>query len=209
MADRLYLSLWYPNFHFEGLPAAMLGVMRQLTAVGGESRLSASAAYPLAWNEAPLFSRIFVDDPDNEDALPENAVREATELMHPDTAFEFEQRWPLWVPDSSGAAEIGLETIWRKQQTKVTIVGFGPEFDDASFEQNGHVRVDFGIDSPFLLEAVELDEEATRRVQANIEMLLAFTLSVEKNCGISSRLLWTESGESLAQKLIERLQKVH
>jgi hypothetical protein len=40
-------------------------------------------------------------------------------------------------------------------------------------------------------------------------MLLAFTLSVEKNCGISSRLLWTESGEPLAQKLIERLQRVN
>jgi len=209
MADRLYLSLWYPNFRFEGLPTALIAVMRQLTAVGGEARVAAAAAYPLAWNEAPLYSRIFVDDPDNEDALPENAVREATEQMYPDTAFEFEQRWPLWTPDSSGAAEIGLDTIWRQQQTKVHIVGFGPEFDDASFEQNGHVRIDFGIDSPFLLDAVELDAEATRRVQANIEMLLAFTLLVEKNCGISSRLLWTESGESLAQKLIERLQRVN
>jgi hypothetical protein len=208
MADRLYLSLWYPNFHFEGLPAAMVAVMRQLTAVGGESRLTAAAAYPLAWNEAPLYSRIFVDDPDSEDSLPENAVREATEQMYPDTAFEFEQRWPLWTPDSSGA-EIGLETVWRQHQTVVRIVGFGPEFDDASFEQNGHVRVDFGIDSPFLLEAVELDAEASKRVQANIEMLLAFTLSVEKNCGISSRLLWTESGETFVQKLIERLQRVH
>jgi hypothetical protein len=40
-------------------------------------------------------------------------------------------------------------------------------------------------------------------------MLLAFTLLVEKNCGISSRLLWTESGEPLAQKLIDRLQRVN
>jgi hypothetical protein len=40
-------------------------------------------------------------------------------------------------------------------------------------------------------------------------MLLAFTLSVEKNCGISSRLLWTESGEPLVQKLIDRLQRVN
>jgi hypothetical protein len=209
MADRIYLSLWYPNFRFEALPDALLGVMRQLTAVGGESRLSAAAAYPLAWHETPLYSRIFVDDPDNEDALPENAVREATEQMYPDTAFEFEQRWPLWTPDTAGATELGLDTIWRKQQTKVNIVGFGPEFDDSSFEQNGQIRVDFGIDSPFLLESVELDAEATKRVQANIEMLLAFTLSVEKHCGISSRLLWTESGETLAQKLIERLQKVN
>jgi hypothetical protein len=34
-------------------------------------------------------------------------------------------------------------------------------------------------------------------------------LSVEKNCGISSRLLWTESGEPLAEKLISRLQRLN
>ncbi len=53
------------------------------------------------------------------------------------------------------------------------------------------------------------DEETTRRIQQNVEMLLAFTLSVEKNCGISSRLLWTESGEPLAEKLIARLQRLN
>jgi hypothetical protein len=40
-------------------------------------------------------------------------------------------------------------------------------------------------------------------------MLLAFTLSVEKHCGIGSRLLWTESGEPLAEKLIARLQRLN
>jgi hypothetical protein len=42
-----------------------------------------------------------------------------------------------------------------------------------------------------------------------VEKLLAFTLSVEKHCGISSRLLWTESGEPLAEKLIARLQRLN
>jgi hypothetical protein len=32
---------------------------------------------------------------------------------------------------------------------------------------------------------------------------------VEKNAGTATRLLWSESGENLAQKLIGRLQKVH
>ena len=32
---------------------------------------------------------------------------------------------------------------------------------------------------------------------------------VEKNCGVETRLLWTESEESLAQKLIARLQKLN
>jgi hypothetical protein len=54
-----------------------------------------------------------------------------------------------------------------------------------------------------------LDIETQKHVQQNIEMLLAFTLSVEKHCGISSRLLWTESGEPLAEKLIARLQRLN
>jgi hypothetical protein len=91
----------------------------------------------------------------------------------------------------------------------VRIFGFGPQFDDGGFEQNGHIRVDFGLDTPWVLEDAELDELATKHIQQNIEMLLAFTLSVEKHCGISSRLLWTESGEPLAEKLIARLQRVN
>jgi hypothetical protein len=82
----------------------------------------------------------------------------------------------------------------------------------AGYEQNGHMLVDFGLDTPWVLETLEdeeLDEAAQLHIQQNIEKLLAFTLLVEKNCGISSRLLWTESGEPLAEKLIARLQRVH
>jgi nitronate monooxygenase len=46
------------------------------------------------------------------------------------------------------------------------------------------------------------------RVRDNVQKLIAFTSAVEKNCGTSARLLWSESDENLAQKLIARLQKV-
>ena len=96
-----------------------------------------------------------------------------------------------------------------------------PRFDVAGYEQNGHLLVNFGIDSPWVpnpplsspaLQSPEdeaLDETAQIHIQQNVEKLLAFTLLVEKNCGISSRLLWTESGKPLAEKLIARLQRVH
>jgi len=32
---------------------------------------------------------------------------------------------------------------------------------------------------------------------------------VEKNCGVTGRVLWSESEENLAQKLIARLQQTH
>jgi hypothetical protein len=74
---------------------------------------------------------------------------------------------------------------------------------------NGQIRVGFGLDTPFLQEDVELDREAAAHVQENIAQLVTLVRSIEKNCGISTRLLWSESGESLAEKLIARLQQVN
>jgi hypothetical protein len=132
-------------------------------------------------------------------------------------AYEFEMKWNLWSPTIEDTDE-GLEAVWKEQPSTVRIMGFGPQFDDASFDQNGHIRVDFGLDTPWILddEALEAAESSSANsdaaatyIQKNVEMLLAFTLLVERHCGISSRLLWTESGEPLVQKLIERLQRVN
>jgi hypothetical protein len=55
---------------------------------------------------------------------------------------------------------------------------------------------------------VELNEEAEQRVRTNVAKLVDFTSKLEKNSGASARLLWSESEENFAQKLIARLQKV-
>jgi hypothetical protein len=173
--------------------------------------VTAASAYPLGFTESPVYQRIYVNDERAEESREseiEYAVAEATEQLHDDMAYEFEMKWGLWAPSLEDGPE-GLETLWKQQPTTVKVLGFGPQFDDAGFEQNGHIRVDFGLDTPWILEDAELDETTTHYIQKNIEMLLAFTLSVEKHCGISSRLLWTESGEPLAEKLIGRLQRVN
>ena len=234
MADQLYLSLWFPNFRLESLPSALSSVMRQFALISGEKRVATAAAYPLSFSEAPVYQRLFVSDDRSEDtsaSIIENAVAEAMEQLHDDTAYEFEMNWKLWTPDDAdtrgGEDAAKLDTLWRPTSKTVKIVGFGPEFDEGSYDQNGHVRVDFGLDYPWVPD--ECDEEAedgednivsiddgrnarddeATYIQKNVEMLLAFTLSVEKNCGISSRLLWTESGEPLAEKLIARLQRLN
>jgi hypothetical protein len=253
MADRLYLSLWYPNFRLESLPAALTGVLRQFALIG-QKRVAAASAYPINFTEPPTYQRIYVvPDPDpstptgvppqlsgdTSDSIIETAVAEATEQLHDDMAYEFEMRWQLWTleqavsayahlhsvsdatvelhePDSDSDGDNPLledpNTPWNLRPHTVRIIGFGPRFDTAGYEQNGHLLVDFGLDTPWVLETLEdeaLDEAAQLHIQQNIEKLLAFTLLVEKNCGISSRLLWTESGEPLAEKLIARLQRVN
>ena len=89
------------------------------------------------------------------------------------------------------------------------VVGFGPEFDEGAYEQNGQVRVDFGLDTPYLLEDVELDRDGAEHIKRNVHKLVEVTNAIQENCGISSRLLWSDSGENLAQKLIARLQRVN
>ena len=181
----------------------------------------------------PIYQRIYVNDDRAEDtsaSIIENAVAEATEQLHDDMAYgSSEMRWKLWSSPSATTTSTTGSTIAPDAESQkefvlastlsgscnplpVRILGLGPNFDDASYEQNGHIRVDFGLDTPWLAETLEdedLDEEAAKHIQQNVEMLLAFTLSVEKNCGVSSRLLWTESGEPLVQKLIDRLQRLN
>lgn len=226
MSDQLYLSLWFPNFRLESLPAALTGVLRQFARIATDgkpnspfSRVQAASAYPISWTETPNYQRIYVNDnraadtPDTAGSIIESAVAEATEQLHDDTAYEFEMKWSLWLPDTASDPgpdeDAQLDALWTLEPARVRITGFGPDFDSGTFEQNGHIRVDFGLDTPWVLEDEELDSDAAPKIQQNVEKLLAFTLSVEKHCGISSRLLWTESGEPLAEKLIARLQRLN
>ena len=261
MADQLYLSLWFPNFRLENLPATLISVMRQLAVVSKENRVHAASAIPIDFSEAPTYQRLYVNDsraaetPDTAASTIEAAVGEATEQLHDDMAYEFETKWPLWYPEGSAPASTGavqpnhpdedaeedpdadLEdsfddvrprrpnppipfpgkvaastSLWRQYPTTVRILGFGPEFDQSGYAQNGHLRIDFGLDTPWTFEDAENPgpaSETATHIKQNIEMLLAFTLLVEKQCNISSRLLWTESGEPLAEKLIARLQKLN
>src|SRR5579875_3119979 len=168
MADQLYLSLWFPNFRLQSLPDAMLCVLRQFIAVSREggahpelARVAAASAYPIDWTESPIYQRIFVNDERSEAAesdasLPESAVAEATEQLHDDTAYEFEMQWRLWVPETNA---LGLDTRWRLEPTRVRVVGFGPNFDLGSYEQNGHIRVDFGLDTPWTFEGDVEDQD--------------------------------------------------
>jgi hypothetical protein len=204
MADRLYLSLWFPNFRLPALAPAIVSVLKQLSGAGHPLRVHAAAAYPISWNETPFYQRIYEED-EVKQSVPEQAVAEATEILHDDFAYEFELKWDLWVPETVG----GLDPVWKQEPVTVRVVGFGPQFDEGAYEQNGQVRVDFGLDTPFLLEDMELDQNGAEHVKRNVQKLVEVTNAIQENCGISSRLLWSDSGENLAQKLIARLQRVN
>jgi hypothetical protein len=197
MADALNLSLWFPQFEDRDMMPRMLSVLRQFPFSSHRPGIAAVAVYPFSASEAPVYAQNF------EFQFPsERAVQLAGEFLHDDYAYEFEGYWDLWEP-------VEEQDSWLLRPANVRFIAHGPRFEDGLFQQAGHIQVDFGPDLPFLYEEEILTGESEVRVRANVQKLVNFTTAVEKNCGISGRVLWSESEENLAQKLISRLQKVH
>ncbi len=225
MADTLYLSLWYPNLRLAGLAGKLTAVLGAFARHGGEARVYSATVWPVRWSESPVFQKVFGR---GERALePQEAVEDALELLHEDYAYEFQIGWSLWEPEISEGTPAGplrqaqgglsaslrsaqddstsLETRWVREQRMVRVTGYGPLFDEGVYEQDGHIRIDFGSDAAFLDEEIELDSDVARHVEENVRQLIELTTAAEKDSGATARLLWSELGESLAQRLAARL----
>jgi len=104
-----------------------------------------------------------------------------------------------------GGTLVQFDARWARAPRLVRVTGYGPLFDEGAYEQDGHIRIDFGPDSPFLEEDADLDQVGARRVEENVRQLVELAAAVEKASGATARLLWSELGESLAQRLAARL----
>lgn len=197
MADSLYLSLWFANFETDDMLPHALAVMRQFPFSNQAAGITEIAVHPVSWNEPTILEQRFKPG-----VRPEEAVLIAADLLHEDYAYAFEAFWDLWKFDHTSDK-------WVLQPSPVQFFVHGSQFDEGAAEQEGNIQVDFGLDSPFLQENLQLTIETEQRVRANVQKLVEFTNAVEKNVGTSTRLLWSESDENFAQKLISRLQKVH
>jgi hypothetical protein len=220
MADTLYLSLWYPNLRLAELAGKLTAVLGAFAKHGGEARVYSATVWPVKWSESPVFQKVYGR---GERGLePKLAVEDALELLHEDYAYEFQIGWSLWEPEVLGvtagpsaplrvAQDDGTvgervpQTLWAREQRMVRVTGYGPLFDEGAYEQDGHIRIDFGSDAAFLDEEIELDSVVARHVEENVRQLIDLTIAVEKDSGATARLLWSELGESLAQRLAERL----
>jgi hypothetical protein len=202
MSDAFSLSLWYPQLRLVSLEDKLTAVLQQFASHGGERGVFSATVWPVNWREAAVFQEVY--------GLGENsaridyAVNEALELLHPDYAYEFQIGWTLWEPELDG----GSDPKWVRTPRLVRVIAYGPEFDEGAFEQEGHIRIDFGSDAPFLLEQVQLDPDAIRCIEENVRQLIDITNAMEKESGATARLLWSELGESLAARLVARLNRL-
>jgi hypothetical protein len=197
MADTLYLSLWYPNLRLADMGQKLAQVLSAFAAQGEQPRVYSATVWPVSWNEAPVFQRLWGRG--ERGAEPRQAVEEALELLHDDFAYEFQVEWQLWELDLTAP-----ERRWVREPRLVRVIGYGPLFDLGAYESEGHIKLDFGSDAPFLEEDAELGL-AAGKIEENVCQLISLTHAVEKASGSTARLLWSELGDSLAERLAARM----
>ncbi|HYL13170.1 MAG TPA: hypothetical protein VEV41_09045 [Terriglobales bacterium] len=195
MSDPLYLSLWFPSFETAEILPRAVSVMQQFPFSKQQPGVTYVALHPVSWGEATILEQRF-----SPGIAPEEAAGIASELLHKDYAYIFEANWDLWSPEHDTGQ-------WLLRPSQVKFLVHGKEFERSDAEV-GDVEIDFGLDTPFLYEELELEPIDEARLRENVQKLVEFTAAAEKKSGASGRLLWSESEENLAQKLISRLQKV-
>jgi hypothetical protein len=227
VADRVFLSLWLRGYN----DSNMLELWRRAIDAFpvSESAPGVSlAVYPFDWSETPVFERSF-----GEGTSSEELVNLASEFLHDDYAYEAELRWDLWLPEppvkpggtgftpeEDSGEERGeeenpkrfTEAGWRRTPSAVSLACLGPQFAPEESGDRADIQIGFGLDAPFLPpdedELSELDPEmdpdlADLRTRENLQQLVALVHRLDEILPVTKRLLWCETGENLAEKILE------
>ena len=196
MPDPLYLSLWFSDFSGPAMLPHMLSVLQQFPFSEQRPGITYVAIQPVSWNEASVLERRF-----SPGITTQEAVVVAADLVHDDYAYTFDVYWDMWTLDPNGK--------WSLIPSQVKVIAQGEEFEEGIQQETGHIQIDFGLDSLFVQESAELTDESQARIRENVLLrLIEFTKKLEMHTRSASRRLWSESDESLPQKLIARLQRV-
>jgi len=172
-------------------------VLRQFPFSREYSGIGHLAIHSVSWSEPTVHQETF-----DYQVTPQHAVSLASEFLHADNGYVFEAAWDLWSPGQEYDS-------WTQRPHKVSFLVHGLDFEEGICNESGHIQVDLGLDSDFLFDEVQLTEIGEERARENIAKLVAFSAAIEKNCAASARLLWSESEENLAQKLVARLQRLN
>jgi hypothetical protein len=186
MADEVYLSLWLRD---SGAHATLRHYQRLLERFPF-SRLRPGLTlriYAMEFAEPPALEHRFEGD-----VAAAEVIAAAREFENPDCAYQVEAYWDL----------LQHERDWELAPSAVTLTCFGPEF---ASDQGEQLLLQLGHDSLFLPESEA--PAGFRAIQSNIRSLLHLASDLEEALPVERRMLWSESGENLAEQLAEMLEE--
>ena len=138
MANRAYAVLWLPGSGEDEKLAHFERYLRTVPFARTRQGFESLVIRALGPGETPVAYHDLRPSP----ATSLEVLELAREHAHPDTAFEVEAYWDLWVRD----AESGL---WSEQPQKLEIIAQGPDYDEGAAAEAGHIVTDLGFEHLF------------------------------------------------------------
>lgn len=221
MANRAYANLWFRDFS-ESTQLERFGQFLETVPYSatrpGFAQLVIRAVDPA---ETPVLEHDLRSVPLDAPSI----ILLAKEWLHADSAYETEAYWDLWVYDAGAS-------LWQSLPQPLEIFCYGEEYDDATWQENGHVQVDIGFEHFFTGHAgllgfrrngaaqpqhpAEADflaamaeparlEEYHEKTRTNIRKLLDWTQRLEMKVPVERLRLWSEGEENFEARLEEIL----
>jgi len=192
VSDRLYLSCWLRGFS----ESSMLRHFETLLGLFPFSKLAARGpvlrVYAIEMSEPPLLEREFDPAGPNATSIASVIAQAAREFVDVDCCLEVEAGWDLWQ----------WKGDWKLAPAAVTILCFGPGFDNDS----DHLRIEFGPDFRFL--PIDGVEGSLRMSRSNLLSLLHLVGDIERALPVERRRIWSESGANFAELLAETVARL-
>jgi hypothetical protein len=222
MANRAYANIWYRQASDETAAlerlARFLGTVPFSASEPGFTYLVIRAIGP---EEAPVLERDLRGWPLDAQGIVEIAAPHA----HPDSAYEVQAHWDLWVYDA-----VPGRLVSRPQRLEIQC--YGEEYDDGSaWRENGHLQVNIGFEHLFtghagllgfhgqpaapehpaeaeFLAAMSHPENLRNyqeKTRENIRKLMEWMSVTEKALPVERYRLWSEGEENFEARLEEIL----
>jgi hypothetical protein len=181
MSDQLNLSLWVRAFDAETMLRHFEEMLRVFPFSNLRPGIAAVKIYAVDYSEPAALEQAFAGETDIE-----TVMQLCRDFENPDCAYLVEGWWELWRYDKN----------WQLTPVRVTLCCFGPEFEN---DLDDHLRTEVGGEADFLPAAG--NPESARKAQSNLASLVRLARDLQAAMPVESRSLWSESGESFADRL--------
>jgi hypothetical protein len=221
VSNQSYLGVWCKDFPEERILerfAAFLSTVPFSTTEPGFTSLMIRA---LDAAEAPIMEHDLRGSPLDSAGI----VELAQDHLHNDSSFEVRCHWDLWVFD-------GATLRWKLWPQPLEILCQGEDYDNAFWQESGHLGVNLGFEHLFtghagllgirevaraepqspeearFLEAMAWSENLQKyqeKTRENICKLLDWVRKIEKAVPVERNRLWSEGEENFEARLEEIL----
>jgi hypothetical protein len=220
MSNQSYLSVWCKEFSEERMLDHLGKFLETVPFSATKPGFSYLVVRAIDSAEAPVLEQDLRSVP-----LDASGVIElAKDHLNNDVSYEIHSFWDLWVMDA--------QVKWKNEPQPLEILAHGEDYDDAFWQENGHIQVSLGFEHLFtgharllgmrkgerapaqspeearFLEAMAWPENLQRyqeKTRENIKKLLDWVRKIEKALPVDRVRLWSEGEENFEARLEEIL----